>query len=520
VRIRPGVLCLLAIAGLGFPACGGDDEAAEPAALVPEGASLYAEAVVRPEGDQADAIDEALAKLAGEEDVGGRIVAELNAALSEQPGGLTWGEDIEPWLGERAAFFIAEIESAADLEEGEGQGGFLLEQTDEDAAREFVEAAAATEPEIEEASYEEVDYWTDGEFAAGVVGDYLVFTNDSLFTEVVDLESGDGGRLADEEEFSSDTDELAEDSLGQAWVDVPQFVEILEASGEITPDERAAVDALFGPLFDQPIAAAVGVTSDSLSFEVSAAASDEPVPGAIAAGTDLLESLPGESWLALGSPDVGRYYESLLSGFEASGVPDAAQIPEMFDARTGLELDRLLGALGDAAFFAQGTSLLAVGGGVVVETGDPPAIADALEVVQERLERDRSVDVGPLALPGGGDGFTISIPDAPSAAHVVLRDDRLVIAYGDEAAAQALEPESELTGSDSFGTAREGLGEDFEVGGFVDFGPLVELLGATPAAADPEFAQARPFLENLAYLAFGSRVEDDRSISRIVLGLE
>jgi hypothetical protein len=520
VRIRPGLLSLLAVASLGLFACGEDDEPPEPAALVPAGASLYAEAVVRPEGEQSDAVEEVLAKLAGEEDVGARIVSEIDSAFAEEPGGLSWSEDIEPWLGERAAFFVAEIESAENLEEGQGEGGFLLEQTDEDAAREFLDTVAETEGDVEEASHEDVEYLTDGEFAAGIVGEYLVFANEPRFTEIVDLESGAGEALADEEEFGSDTEQLAEDSLAEAWVDVPQFVEALETSGEITPDERAAVQSFFGPLFDQPLAASVGVESDSVSVEVSTGTSDGAPPGAIGAATALLETLPGDSWLALGSPEVGRYYQTLLSGLESSGYPDADRIPQMFEARTGLDLDRTLGALGDAAFFARGTSLLEAGGGVVVEIGDPAVIADALDVVRDRLERDRSVDVGPLALPGGGDGFTVSIPEAPSSIHVVLREDRLVAAYGDESAEEALDPETELGGSDALGTVREGLGEDFELGGFVDFGPLTELFAASPAAAVPEFAQAQPILESIAYLAFGNRVEGDRSISRIVLGLQ
>ena len=64
---------------------------------------FYAESVLRPEGDQADAIESFAERVGGITDPGAAVVAELDASFADGDLDLNYADDIEPWLGSRAA---------------------------------------------------------------------------------------------------------------------------------------------------------------------------------------------------------------------------------------------------------------------------------------------------------------------------------------------------------------------------------------------------------------------------------
>ena len=117
-----------------------------------------------------------------------------------------------------------------------------------------------------------------------------------------------------------------------------------------------------------------------------------------------------------------------------------------------------------------------------------------------------------------GEGFAFTSPELPQPINVVQRDDRLVIAYGDEATEDAFEPADTLGDSDGFTSATDTLG-DYAVSFFLGIGPALDFAEASGATSDPSFAQAQPYLEHLDYLITGGSVDDDRSRVRAVVGL-
>ena len=66
--------------------------------MAPADAPFYGEAVVRPEGDMLENFNSTIAKLTGTEDPGALITAGASTASSSEDG-LSYAEDIEPWLG-------------------------------------------------------------------------------------------------------------------------------------------------------------------------------------------------------------------------------------------------------------------------------------------------------------------------------------------------------------------------------------------------------------------------------------
>ena len=84
--------------------CGGD-EPPDPATLAPPDAPLYVESIAKPEGDAKEALEGALSKLLNSDDPGGVIVDRLQNELDSEQTEISYSEDIEPGLGERAGLF-------------------------------------------------------------------------------------------------------------------------------------------------------------------------------------------------------------------------------------------------------------------------------------------------------------------------------------------------------------------------------------------------------------------------------
>jgi hypothetical protein len=259
----------------------------------------------------------------------------------------------------------------------------------------------------------------------------------------------------------------------------------------------------------------IGASSDSFTLDASTGVAE--VATAIPAEeSELLRSLPGDSWAATAIPDVGASIDQALQQVTATAGPAAPDFEQELRRETGLDLGSLTSAIGDVAVFVRGTNVLDVGGGAVVEDLDPAATADALEVLRREAQREGEADIVPLGIEG--DGFAIQPPGAPEAINVVQRDDKLVVVYGDDATEDAFAPSETLGDAESFGAATEALG-DYAVSLFFDVRPALDLAESTGATDDPTYAEAQPYLEHLDYLITGGSSDDDRDRIRVVLGL-
>ena len=521
---RAGALAA-ALAALVLAGCGSDEpsEPPSPAALTPADASVYAEAVLRPEGEQREAIESALSLFLDTDDPGARIVDELNQAITEEDTQITYQGDIEPWLGERGAVFFTDLFPGEDRapafgDDGE-RGAVLVEATDSEAAEAFIDKASAEENDAEDASYEDVPYtlFEDDRMAAGVVGDHLVLADEETFQRVVDTQGGDPA-LADDEGFG---DTLAEsgDPAASLYVDVPSLVEAADAAGELDASDRKALDTVFAGVAEEPAAATLDVEPDGAGLELSYGSVELPLLGA-AEESELLRGLPEDAWFAAGFNELGEAVRSFFERGEEFGLAggELERAREGFLRNYGLRLEDFYAPLGDAAVFASGRGVFGAGGGLVVETDDPNAAAEV--VAGMRRESMRSGEnLRPLNGGAGAEGFSLVLPDAPSTLNFVAAGDRVVVAYGEDAAAAAVEPDETLDSSEEFRDATAALGEEFGVGLFLDFGPLTELLDLA-AASDPSVEEALSYLEAIDFVIAGSTSEGGRDRQRIFLGLE
>src|ERR671914_381141 len=144
--------------------CGNDEGASSATSLAPAGAQFYGEVGLDPSGDQKQAIDELIGKFPGEGSAGERLRGLIEKGLRESDAPIDFENDVEPWLGDSAAFFVGARNPEA--------SAALIGTTDEEAARDALEKSF--EGKAREKSYGDVDYLVDGDGAGGVVDGYVV----------------------------------------------------------------------------------------------------------------------------------------------------------------------------------------------------------------------------------------------------------------------------------------------------------------------------------------------------------
>ena len=159
--------------------------------LVPAGAVVYGEANLRPEGDQKQAIDSILSRFPGGGEAGDKLKDLIEKGLNESDAPISFKKDIEPWLGDEAAFFAGGVGQNGRLEASAG----LIATDDEGKARDALEKSA--EGKTQKHDYRDVEYLTDdsGDSAnAGAVFDGACLLNCNFTgTTVVPDTHGNGG---------------------------------------------------------------------------------------------------------------------------------------------------------------------------------------------------------------------------------------------------------------------------------------------------------------------------------------
>jgi hypothetical protein len=147
-----------------------------------------------------------------------------------------------------------------------------------------------------------------------------------------------------------------------------------------------------------------------------------------------------------------------------------------------------------------------------VETSDEAASGRAIDAVARLVRENAGPDesVGPLALGGGGEGVTFRSAEVPEPIHLFQRDGKVVLAYGDAAARDALGPADKLGDSAAFADAEEALGGDYVVSFYAAIEPILALADSAGAAGDEDWRKVKPYLEPLGALVGGARKDGDK----------
>src|SRR5215210_3944393 len=499
-------LVVLSIAAVVTVGCGKDEGGASGAAeLAPAGSVMYGEATLEPEGDQKEAIDSILAKFPGGGEAGDKLKDLIEKGLRESDAPVSFKKDIEPWLGDQAAFFVSSLSSSGDAQGAAG----LIATDDEDKARETLEKSA--EGKVKKKSYKDVEYLTDESNEAGAVFDgFLVIGTEAGVKAAIDTSKG-GTPLSDDGNYKSALDDAADDRLGFFYMNSPELLRSLRESGAPLPDS-------YKKFFEEPVVATLAADNDGVVFEGTVPA-DIGRASLFGQASEFVNELPADSWLAVGQSDFGKllnFYVDAVAG--VAGGRDAVE--QQLKASTGLDLQNdVIDWTGDFGIFVRGKSVSELDGALIVETKDEQASGRFLAALERLAKSQAQTDelrIGPLALQGGGEGFTARGSGIPKPIHVFQKSGRVVFAYGDTAASDAVDPADRLGDSADFQAATESLG-DYKVSFYLLVQPILDLVDSTDAATDADWQKAKPYLEPLGALVGGTAGDGDEMRSAVKL---
>ena len=466
----------------------------QPATLAPASSLFYGEVELKPGGDQQAAVDALARKFPGSGDAGQRLSKVAEDALREEDSKISFEGDIKPWLGDTVALFASNPGGGG--VDQDSPAAALVATTDEDAALATVQKS---EGQGTERDYQGVTYrrFGDEDEVAAVIDGFLVLTNERGLRSIVDAKDNDR-TLEGSDRFQQALDDQPKDRLGFAYVDARSAVDAV-------PPSQAQFLAPFRRAFREPVVATLTAQTDALELtsktpESSIAALG--VTGIGSKGSDLIGQLPGDSILATGGPDLGRQLSSAVD-LAASSVGGRAILEQGLRARTGLDLQQdVLGWMGDFGLFVRGQSTSSLGGGHVVTSTDTAPTRREIAGFQRiiRSQAGSGVRVGRLGVRGADAGFTLNLSGLQGPVNVLLAGDKFVLAFGNEAATEAINPGDTLATEQNFKQASQSLGSGYNVSFYASVPAALILAEGSGASTDDGYQRAKPYLTVLGAL--------------------
>ncbi|HEY1855372.1 MAG TPA: DUF3352 domain-containing protein [Solirubrobacterales bacterium] len=499
------------IAGCGG---GGSSSGREPAEAAPPGASVFVDAKIQPGGEIAENVDSLAKEVAGIEDVGTLITEELEKAAAQEGEKLNFEKEIQPWLGEEAGIFLQEY----DGENFEGVGG-ALQVTDEGEAQKFVEEKIEQSGEkLEEGEFEGVDFKLeeDGTAFGFTEGLLLYAQSEKIFKQMVD--ALDGENLATFESFEEASGEEADGSVANIYVDIGALIE--EAGQGISPETKLGLETLGIEPEGSTALISLVPNSESLEMDISSNLGSEAAAGGDASG--LLGSLPAGSIAAFASAEYGKALQEEIDRIDEDGIPGEVP-PHEFKRglqQSGIDLEAIVGSIGDIGVFVEGNSRSNLGGALVIESTNATEAQNTVKNLGLLLRASGTAGVTAYS-EGGLSGFSIRSAELGSQPLVVAAgNSKVVIAYGPKAAAAAISEKAGTLAEDpTFEEAKSALG-DTPISGYVDGKAAVQLFEALAGPLEQaELMQARPYIEKIGYLAIGGTSSGEKTTAKVIAGL-
>lgn len=505
-RLLVPVLCALAVAGCGSSSSSGGG--ADPASAVPKGTLVYVEGAVRPEGEQGD---NARALLDTFLPSGTTLESLLDDAFKKDPDSkdVTYAKDIKPWLGERIGVGVTDL--AADEPSFVGS----VQITDSDKALETIKAKGKVK---EKGSYEDYELFQNDDTWAAVGDDLIVFSDsEANVKKGIDATGGDG--LDDSKAFEDALDDLPDERLGTFFLDLDGVKTLIEREPDVGAQEKAILEKLLGSGDLPPVAAALTAESDSATIEArygGGALSKLSTLGLLGGQpTDLVRDAPADAFVVYGLADVGN---SVKTTFETlAGALGGAAVTGQIEAQTGINLDRdVFSWIGDISVYARGTSMADLNGAVTISVTDKDAAKAAIPRLIAAARR-QGAPVEAADVKGADQAFKAAAPGAPGPIVLAQGGDRVALAFGEQAAGEALSPSSDTLGDsgryDAAKDAIDGIAPALILS-MPDIFTLAESLGA---ADDPDYAMAKPYLAPLDLVVTGTETDGDEARSLLTV---
>ncbi len=279
---------------------------------------------------------------------------------------MSYEEDVEPWLGDRAGIGVLPGETTEDL-----VPVVAVQVKDEAAAESFLNEVVTGE------ANDEVDFF--------FRGDYVVFAEPAE-AEGVKI-ALDQGTLADSPAFSADLEAIGEQGIVSMWADLPAFQAL---SNSVNEELNATLGDTAGstPLMDGKaelegrMAATLRFDDDAIEFYGAAFdAGASPIEGGDSA--HLISSLPDDTSMAFAFEHGDQYVDQIWTILQEAYPDDTAAAQDEAAAEGFTLPDDLKTVLGDSAVFAAGPDISDVEG---MNNGEIPSIGYAASTDAEAAE--------------------------------------------------------------------------------------------------------------------------------------
>jgi hypothetical protein len=556
-----------ALGGCGSSKSSGTD--ADPATAAPAAAAVYVGATLLPGGSQKTAAEDVGRSLTHQSDPYLRLTALLQTPGSPR---LDFKHDISPWLGEHGGVFLTSLSSssalltplAQDLLHGStsaaypfassgAQGAIVLDTTDADAAKSFLNSQAA-HADAHTTSYRGISYQATGAgLAFGLVERFAVIGSEAGMHSVIDTTLG-AAALVHESGYSKLLAAAPPQALAHVYfnpADVGSSPTSASASGS-----QAGLSGVLGLLAGTrqsnislvPAASSLSIDADSLTSSTSHTA--EGLLSADPEAARALNELPGESWLALGVGHVGDSLAQDVQGLQSvtslgstlgGSSGEGASVSSGFGLKPLLESLtaplKLLGAdtaqaksdyaswMGSAGIYAAGGSLLELRAAVSIESTNAAHSRAAVGKLAAQL-RKQGWSTAPASIPGTDAAVAARVSGLPVVLDIANGTDssghtKFVLGLAEASVETALNPPNTMSAASSRQAAASALGEGIQPSLILDVPTLLSLFEGLGLTESPELSTLVPYLRGATTVAGGGHAlggEIERY--RLVLGLQ
>lgn len=382
-----GVVGLLVVGGGAWAALSFFGTGAQPAEALPAGTLGYASIDLDPSGGQKIEALRTINKFPKFKDVvgigeGDDLRKSIFDAIQGEAkcDGLDFDDDIDPWLGNRAA--IAAVEDS----DGAPQPVVVVQVKDADAFEDGVKAIQACGGEGDQ----ETGYVVEGDWAT-------IAPTQALADSVVAATKK--GSLADDKTFQKWTGAAGDPGIATLYAAPsagPAILKTLGDSGAV-PEELSSQVADF-----KGVAATIRFTDGTLEME-AAAPTPKGAEEALSASSvaDQVSTLPDDTAAVIGLSLGKGWFDKAADGLASELGDGSDDVLGEIETATGLSLPEDIDTLTDDGV------VLAVGPGLDPETianaADPSAIPVAIKLHGDADEIEQVVAKLQTAVPGGSD---------------------------------------------------------------------------------------------------------------------
>jgi hypothetical protein len=483
---------------------------------------------VRPDGDVKDGAEAALRKILGTDDPGAKLVALFDDSVKDD--GVTYEQDVKPWLGQRIGGFFTSFGS------GDGHdvvGTAIVDVTDADKARESLTKAIRRNgdesAQVTKQSYKDVEIQVSqaDDTALAFLDDYALIGSVAGVKQAIDVAKG-GRPLTDVADFTKSRSTLdADGSLGFAYAQPQQLVDALAAMGSAFggADSTQAL-ALVRQLVAQA-GRAVGIAlqagEDTVRVRTATLGAPAKAGASGAQAADALAGLPADAWRGIGFGDIGASLSRTLEQFDqlsaAGGGPSLSQALKLFGDQTGIDLRRdLLSWMGSGALYARGHSLTDLGAALTIESTDADRSRRAVGLIGQALAR-AGMDVSRTSVQGYDQAIAVRGAGLPVSLLIAANGERFSAGVNPQALRDVLSPAQTLGDSPQYAAAQKSLGEGLRPMLLVDTPTVVNLAETFGAGQADEWAQVKRYLDAFGPLAAGSARQGDTAEGALAVAL-